>query len=83
MRQYRAQLLAGGPLGPMWCDVCGESKHAAFRLTPAPAQPESDPGTEETRALCEGCAEGLQDGVLITEANLEERRQRRRGSQEP
>jgi hypothetical protein len=83
MRRYRAQLLAGGPLGPMWCDVCDEAKDAAFRLTPLRARPESDRGDGEALTLCAGCAEGLEDGAVIAEADLEGRRQRRRGSQEP
>ncbi len=83
MREYRAHLLAGGPPGPMWCDVCDESKQTLFRLAPRPAQRESDPGDGETWALCGGCSEGLEDGAVITAADLEERRQRRRGSQEP
>ena len=83
MREYRAHLLAGGPPGPLWCDVCDEAKQAMFRLTPLGAQREPDPGGEETWALCGGCAEGLEDGAVITAADLEERRQGRRGSQEP
>ncbi len=83
MRQYRAHSLAGGPPGPIWCDVCDESKQAVFRLTPLRGQRESEPGDEETWALCGGCSEGLEDGAVITAADLEERRQRRRGSQEP
>jgi hypothetical protein len=83
MRQYRAELLTDGPHGPMWCDVCDEAKHAAFRLTPLRARPEPDRGDGEPLALCAGCAEALEDGAVIAEADLEVRRQRRRGSQEP
>ena len=82
MEPYQAQLVPAGQLGPMWCDVCGESKHAAFWLMPLTAQPVSDRDAER-RALCEGWAEGLEGGTVITEADLEQRRQRRRGSHEP
>jgi hypothetical protein len=83
MRQYRAELLTDGPHGPMWCDVCDEAKDAAFRLTPLRAQREAARGDGEALSLCAGCAEGLADGAMITGADLEARRQRRRGSQEP
>ena len=83
MRHYRAQLVSGELLGLLWCDICDEAKHAACRLTPLGAQPRAIAADEETWVLCEGCSEGLEDGAVVTESDLEERRQRRRGSQEP
>ena len=80
MQHYRVELVPDELLGPMWCDVCEQAKRAAFRLTATGATAGEN---GEAGALCEGCSEGLAEGAVLTEADLEARRQRRRGSQEP
>ena len=61
-----------------WCDVCDQVKHTRVRLEPA----ETTGGATAVR-LCGGCAEGLEEGDQVDALELEARRQRRRGSQEP
>ena len=80
MPHYRLELVPDELLGPLWCDVCEQAKRAAFRLVPTGA---ATGERGEAGALCEGCSEGLAEGAVLTEADLEPRRQRRRGSQEP
>ena len=84
MQQLRVQFVAGAGPGQQWCEVCGEAKQAAVWLTPWPRPPGgAEPSNDQIRPLCTGCAEGLVEGALVTEAEIEQRRQKRRGSQEP
>ena len=78
MAQYWARV-ATASQDTAWCEVCDEAKHVVFRLMPT-----AEPGGEaDARPLCGGCSEGLVDGAVVTELDLQQRRQRRRGSQEP
>jgi hypothetical protein len=81
MGEYRVRMATSGQ-DPQWCDVCDEAKHAVYWLAPA-VPVGAAPRDEGARLLCGGCSEGLEEGAVVTEADLEQRRQRRRGSQEP